>query len=163
MQETPISVLVADDDEDDRLLVRDAWKRHRLASELRFVAGGDELLDYLLRRGDYADPAESPRPDLVLLDCNMPGKDGPSALAELKGDPGLRRIPVVVMTADETHESIRRCYELGANSYVLKPFSFAELAEKLRVLGDYWFEIVSLPRGQAGGDMATKGDPDVCG
>ena len=147
MRETPITVLVAEDDEEDRMLVREAWERNRLANELRFVGDGDELMAYLLRRGAYADPATSPRPDLVLLDCDMPTRDGPSALAELKASPTLCRVPVVVLTASDDEDRIRRCYELGANSYVVKPFTFSKLAQTLRVLGDYWFEIVTLPGG----------------
>ena len=141
----PITVLMADDDEDDRLMARAAFERARLANALRFVGDGEELLDYLRRRGAWSDPATSPRPGLVLLDLNMPRKDGREALREMKADPDLRRIPVVVLTTSQAEEDILRSYDLGANSYVAKPVTFEGLAETLRVLGTYWFQIVELP------------------
>ncbi len=141
----PITVLMADDDEDDRLMARAAFERARLANDLRFVGDGEELLDYLRRRGAWSDPATSPRPGLVLLDLNMPRKDGREALREMKADPDLRRIPVVVLTTSQAEEDILRSYDLGANSYVAKPVTFEGLAETLRVLGTYWFQIVELP------------------
>jgi CheY-like chemotaxis protein len=149
----PITLLMADDDEDDRLLTKVALERSRLANDLRFVEDGEELLDYLHRRGKYADPLLSPRPGLILLDLNMPRKDGREALSEIKTSPALRRIPVVVMTTSQAERDIAKIYDLGANSYVTKPVTMDSLVDVLKTIGRYWFEIVELP-GDAGGDPA---------
>jgi CheY-like chemotaxis protein len=140
-----IVILMADDDADDRLLALDALKAQRLANQLRFVEDGEELLDYLRHRGKYADPTTAPHPGLILLDLNMPRKDGREALAEIKSDPHLRRIPVVILTTSKAEEDILRSYDLGANSYITKPVTFEGLATTIRVLGQYWFQIVELP------------------
>jgi CheY-like chemotaxis protein len=140
-----LTILMADDDPDDRLLARRALEKHGLAEALRTVADGEELMEYLHRRGPYADPALSPRPSLVLLDLNMPRKDGREALAEMKGDPALRQIPVVVLTTSRSEEEIFRSYDLGANSFVSKPVTFDGLVEVMRTLGIYWLRTVSLP------------------
>jgi CheY-like chemotaxis protein len=140
-----ITILLAEDDADDRLLVREALTESRVVNELRCVEDGEELIDYLHRRGRYADPEESPRPGLVLLDLNMPRKDGREALREIKGDPDLKRIPVVVMTTSKAEEDIFRSYDLGANSYITKPVTFERLVELMKVLGRYWIEFVELP------------------
>jgi two-component system, response regulator len=140
-----LTILMADDDPDDRLLARRALEKQGMAEALRTVADGEELMDYLRRRGVYADPALSPRPSLVLLDLNMPRKDGREALAEMKGDPGLRQIPVVVLTTSRSEEEIFRSYDLGANSFVTKPVTFDGLVAVLRTLGLYWLRTVSLP------------------
>jgi CheY-like chemotaxis protein len=139
--------VVADDDPDDCLLLREAFEQNRLANELRFVSNGQELLDYLQCRGKYAGAADQPRPGLILLDLNMPGKDGRQALAELKADPQLRCIPVVVLTTSQVEEDIYRSYHLGVNSYIHKPVTFEALVEIVQALGRYWFEIVELPPG----------------
>ena len=141
----PIVLLMADDDPDDRLLVKDALDESRLANEMRFVEDGEELMDYLRQKGKYADSALSPRPGLILLDLNMPRKDGREALREIKADPALRRIPVVVLTTSKAEEDIFRTYDLGVSSYVTKPVTFESLVELMRTLGKYWFEIVELP------------------
>ena len=146
MKNKPITLLLADDDPDDRLLARQALEKSRLANDLRCVEDGEELLDYLRRRGKYADPKESPRPGLVLLDLNMPRKDGREALREIKSDPKLRDIPVVVLTTSKAEEDIARSYNLGVNSYITKPVKFSALVEVMKALGKYWFEIVELPR-----------------
>jgi CheY-like chemotaxis protein len=138
-------ILLADDDEDDRLLTRDALAESRLAHRIRFVADGQELMDYLHRRSSYADPAVAPRPGLILLDLNMPRKSGRAALREIKVDPGLRQIPVVVLTASKAREDVDRSYDQGANSYLTKPASFGGLVAALRDLGRYWCELVQLP------------------
>jgi len=145
MKNKPITLLLADDDPDDRLLARQALEKSRLANDLRCVEDGEELLDYLRRRGKYADPKESPRPGLVLLDLNMPRKDGREALREIKSDPKLRDIPVVVLTTSKAEEDIARSYNLGVNSYITKPVKFSALVEVMKALGKYWFEIVELP------------------
>jgi CheY-like chemotaxis protein len=142
----PLTVLVADDDSDDRLLMRDAFQETRLTSQLHFVQDGEELMDYLFRRGKYANPLDSPSPGLILLDLNMPKKDGREALKEIKGHPLLRLIPVVVLTTSRAEEDVHRSYELGVNSFITKPVNFETFIEIIRTLTKYWFEVVQLPK-----------------
>jgi CheY-like chemotaxis protein len=145
-EQSSITILMADDDEDDRLLTADALKQSRLINDVRFVVDGDDLMHYLHGEGAYADGGvPAPRPGLILLDLNMPKKDGREALAEIKGDPELRGIPVVVLTTSRGEEDIVRSYDLGVNSFVSKPVSFEELARVMRTLAGYWFELVELP------------------
>jgi CheY-like chemotaxis protein len=145
LQTKPIVILMADDDADDRLLAKDALTECRLANDLHFVENGEELMDYLLRRGKYGQITDSPRPGLILLDLNMPKKDGREALREIKTDPELRKIPVVVLTTSKADTDIGRIYELGANSFISKPVTFDSLVNVMKILGNYWFEIVELP------------------
>lgn len=140
-----ITILLADDDADDRMLAEAALEEGRLANDLRFVRDGEELMEYLCRRGQYVNPSESPRPGLILLDLNMPKKDGREALREINADPELRRIPVVVLTTSKAEEDIYRTYDLGVNSFVTKPVLFESLVDVMKTLGRYWFEIVELP------------------
>ena len=140
----PITILIAEDDADDRLLAQEALNESRLVNEVHFVEDGEELLDYLRHSGQYA-TAAAPRPGVILLDLNMPRKDGREALTELKKDKDLRRIPVVVMTTSKAEEDILRSYDLGVNSFIVKPVTFEGLVEVMRTLGHYWFEIVELP------------------
>jgi CheY-like chemotaxis protein len=140
-----IVILMADDDDDDRMLTQDALEECRLANDLRFVVDGEELMDYLHQRGEYADPGRSPRPGLILLDLNMPKKDGREALQEIKAAPELRHIPVIVLTTSKAEEDVYRSYNLGASSYITKPVTFESLVEMMKALGRYWFEIVELP------------------
>ncbi len=142
----PVTILMADDDPDDRLMAREAFEESRLANSLHFVHDGAELMDYLQRRGDYADAASSPRPGVILLDLNMPRKDGREALREIKADPDLRRIPIVILTTSKAEEDILRSYDLGANSFITKPVTFESLVNVVRTISSYWFEIVELPR-----------------
>jgi CheY-like chemotaxis protein len=146
-EKTPqlITILIADDDPDDRELTRDALTECRLANDVHFVKDGEELMEYLHRRGAYKHLAGKPLPGLVLLDLNMPRKDGREALKEIKASPELRRIPIVVLTTSKAEEDILRTYDLGVNSYVTKPVTFDSLVETIKVLGKYWFEIVELP------------------
>jgi CheY-like chemotaxis protein len=141
----PIPILMADDDEDDRLLTQDAFKEYRVRNDLRFVEDGEELMEYLQRKGRFTDPTTSPRPGLILLDLNMPRKDGREALAEIKSDPDLRSIPIVVLTTSKAEEDILRSYDLGVNSFITKPVTFEGLVEVVKTLGKYWIEIVELP------------------
>jgi CheY-like chemotaxis protein len=141
----PITILYADDDAEDRMLVRDAWAENRLANQLHFVEDGEELMDYLRRRGQYTHLAGEPLPGMILLDLNMPRKDGREALQEIKADPRLRSIPVVILTTSKADEDILRAYDLGVNSFILKPVTFDSLVEITRTLSKYWFEVVELP------------------
>ena len=141
----PISILMAEDDSDDRMLTQEAWEENRLASKLDFVRDGEELMDYLYRRGPYTDLTHIPLPGLILLDLNMPKKDGREALKEIKADPNLRRIPIVVLTTSKAEEDILRSYDLGVSSFITKPVTFEALVEVIRTLAMYWFEIVELP------------------
>jgi CheY-like chemotaxis protein len=141
----PITILTADDDEDDRRLTREALLEGRLANDLRFVENGEELMDYLRRQGKFTG-TEVPRPGLILLDLNMPRKDGRTVLKEIKSDPELRQIPVVVLTTSQADEDIYKSYDLGVNSYIVKPVTFDALVDILQTLEKYWFEIVELPR-----------------
>ncbi|AFZ31200.1 response regulator receiver protein [Gloeocapsa sp. PCC 7428] len=142
---TTVTILMADDDEDDCMLAREAFSESRLANDLHFVRDGEELMDYLYQRGKYAVANSAPRPGLILLDLNMPRKDGREALKEIKADPSLRQIPVVVLTTSKAEEDIYRSYDLGANSFITKPVTFASLVDVMRTIGKYWFEIVELP------------------
>lgn len=153
MQDKPesIVILIADDDEDDRRFIEKAWGKSRLVNELHFVEDGEEFIDYLCHRGKYSDPASSPRPGLILLDLNMPKKSGQEALQEIKADPELRAIPVVILTTSKAEEDIYRSYNLGANSFITKPVTFGALAEVIQKLGQYWMEIVDLPQRRIGG------------
>ena len=141
----PIVILMADDDADDRMLTKDALTESRVLNDLRFVEDGEELLDYLKGRGAYTDREKSPRPGLILLDLNMPKKDGREALKEIKADPELRRIPVFVMTTSKAEEDVYRSYDLGASSFITKPVTFDRLVELMSTMGQYWVEFVELP------------------
>lgn len=140
-----ITILMADDDTDDCLLVRDAFIENRVENPLRFVHDGEELLDYLHRRGKYVDGALAPRPALILLDLNMPKKDGREALKEIKSDPDIRGIPIVVLTTSREETDIVRSYDLGASSFIIKPVTFNGLVEAIKSFGKYWLETVELP------------------
>jgi CheY-like chemotaxis protein len=142
MRARPVHILMADDDEDDREATRKAFERHRLANDFATVVDGEELMAYLRREPPYE---RAPRPGLILLDLNMPRKDGREALREIKADPALRPIPVVVLTTSSEEEEIARSYDLGANSYITKPVNFEGLVRALGTLSTYWFQLVELP------------------
>lgn len=148
MKVQSITILMADDDEEDRMLTKKAFELNRVGNDLRFVEDGEDLLDYLYQRGKYEGGADAPRPGIILLDLNMPRLDGREALEVIKRDPSLRRIPVVVMTTSEADQDIARSYDLGANSYVTKPVTFESLAQVIKALDQYWFDIVALPDGE---------------
>jgi CheY-like chemotaxis protein len=141
----PITILYADDDPEDRMLVMDAWKESRVANDLHVVEDGEQLMDYLYRRNGYAALLDSPFPGMILLDLNMPKKDGREALKEIKADSTLRRIPIVVLTTSQAEEDIFRAYDLGVNSFIVKPVTFKSLVDVTQILGKYWLEIVELP------------------
>lgn len=150
----PITILMADDDPDDREMTREAFGEGGLANDLRFVEDGEELLDYLNRRGRFTDPATSPFPSIILLDLNMPRKDGREALKEIKADPRFRAIRVIIMTTSKAEEDVLRMYNLSAASYITKPVTFEGLIEVVKALGKYWLEIVELPT-----DAEATGNP----
>lgn len=140
-----VPILIADDDTDDCEMIREALQESRLLNEIRFTRDGEDLMDYLYHRGKYKNSAEFPLPGLILLDLNMPKKDGREALKEIKSDPRLRQIPVVVFTTSKAEEDIYRTYNLGVNSFITKPVAFESLVQIMKDLGRYWFEIVVLP------------------
>ncbi len=146
-QKKSITILIADDDEDDRLMTKEALEESRLCNDVHFVEDGEELMDYLYRRGPYAEAGSAPPPGLILLDLNMPKKDGREALREIKADPHLKQIPIVVLTTSKAEEDIVRTYDLGVNSFITKPISFTALVETMKILSKYWLEIVKLPTG----------------
>ena len=139
------TILMADDDRDDCLLVKEAFAESRLLNDLRFVADGVELMDYLLHRGQYQDERSAPRPGLILLDLNMPRKDGREALKEIKSHRDLRSIPVVILTTSKEEEDILQSYDLGASSFITKPVTFSGLMDAVQAMKKYWLEIVELP------------------
>ena len=145
----PITILVADDDPDDRMLIEDAFMESRLRNDLRFVKDGIELLDYLRHQDAYENPETSPRPGIILLDLNMPRMDGREALAHIKADPNLKQIPIVVLTTSKAEEDILRTYDTGVNSFITKPVTFEGLVDLVRVLTSYWVQIVELPQVEA--------------
>lgn len=139
-----ITILMADDDPDDRMLTKEALVENKLANDLHFVVDGEDLMDYLHQRGKY-NKENAPLPGLILLDLNMPKKDGREALAEIKADPKLRRIPIIVLTTSKAEEDIIRSYDLGISSFITKPVTFDDLVEVAKAIGSYWFGIVVLP------------------
>ena len=147
MSETPKPnvIVMAEDDADDRLLIKDALAECQWNAEIRFVENGEQLMDYLQHKGRFTDPETAPRPGLVILDLNMPRKDGREALREMKASADLRRIPVVVLTTSHADTDIERIYDLGANSFISKPLDFQSLVNLMRLLGQYWFKAVELP------------------
>ena len=144
-----MTILLAEDDPEDRELTKEAMAESHLANEIRFVTDGQDLMDYLRREGEYkGGGADVPTPGIILLDLNMPRMDGREALAEIKGDPDLRQIPVVVLTTSKAEEDIVGTYDLGVNSFITKPVTFAALVEVMQTWSRYWFEIVDLPGGR---------------
>jgi len=141
----PIIILYADDDPEDRMLAQDAWNESHLANELHFVEDGEDLMDYLHRRGKYESLKDAALPGMILLDLNMPRKDGREALAEIKSDPHLRSIPIVILTTSKAEQDIIKAYNLGVNSFIVKPVSFQGLVDMALTFSRYWFEIVELP------------------
>lgn len=141
----PIRILVADDDADDRMMIKDAFEESRLGNPVDFVEDGVQLMNYLRREGEYASLVEQAYPGFILLDLNMPRKDGRTALREIKASPILQRIPIVILTTSKAEEDIVRTYNLGVNSFICKPVTFDSLVEIVKTVGRYWIEIVALP------------------
>lgn len=145
MEAKPVTILLAEDDPDDRYLISEALDENRLTNRLYIVEDGEELLDYLYQRGKYTDGEKWPRPGLILLDLNMPRKDGREVLEEIKADPMLRRIPIVVLTTSHAEEDLLRSYDMGVSGFITKPVSFNGLLEIMKAIDLYWLQIVDLP------------------
>ena len=145
LKKESILILMADDDEDDRLMAKEALDEARLINKMDFVEDGEDLMDYLYRRGKYEELKDEPLPGLILLDLNMPRKDGREALKEIKADRKLQLIPIVVLTTSKAEEDVLRTYDLGVNSFITKPVTFEGLVEIMKNLAKYWFDIVTLP------------------
>ncbi len=141
----PIRIVVADDDPDDRMMIKDAFEEAKLGNPVDFVQDGVELMEYLRREGQYKNMANQPYPGFILLDLNMPRKDGRTALKEIKESAELHRIPIVILTTSKAEEDIIKTYNLGVNSFICKPVSFDGLVEIVKTVGRYWIEIVALP------------------
>ena len=144
MRQDSLTLLLADDDPDDRMLALEAFAESHLANPIATVEDGQELLDYLYHRGTYEE-SKPDRPGIILLDLNMPRMDGREALGVIKADPELRRIPIVVLTTSKAEEDIVRTYDLGVNGFITKPVTFDQLVSTIKHLTRYWFEIVALP------------------
>lgn len=145
-QNNSLTILLAEDDADDRMLAIRALEQTELPNDIRSVWDGEELMDYLHHRNQYAEPQASPRPALILLDLNMPRKDGREALQEIKADPSLRTIPVVVLTTSSADMDIERSYTSGVNAYITKPVTYAGLKDVIHALNEFWFQVVTLPK-----------------
>lgn len=143
--EKTITILIAEDDPDDRLIVKDAFEEARVYNIIHYVEDGEELMDYLYSRGKYSWPNNMLRPDIILLDLNLPKMSGQDALREIKSNLNLRQIPIIILSTSEREEDIRLMYDMGVNSYISKPNDFALLVEIVKSLSKYWLEIVSLP------------------
>jgi len=141
-----IVILIADDDAEDRMLLQEALDESRLKNDIQFVENGEELMDYLHNRGNFSDKTKFPSPGLILLDLNMPKKDGREALKEIKADETLKVIPIVVLTTSKAEEDILRTYDMGVSSFITKPVTFTSLVDVMKTLSKYWFEIVELPK-----------------
>ncbi|MBW0432077.1 two-component system response regulator [Leptospira yasudae] len=140
-----IHILVAEDDPDDRLLMRDGFRENNLINPLHFVKDGEELFEFLQNKGEYSDILKYPRPGIILLDLNMPKMDGREVLKTIKTIPEFKKIPVIVLTTSREEEDMLQTYDLGANSFIRKPVEFGAFMETIRTLGQYWLEIVELP------------------
>jgi CheY-like chemotaxis protein len=145
MTEKPTTILLAEDDHDDRYLISEALDESGVENQLYVVENGEDLLDYLKNRGNFTDKEKYPRPGVILLDLNMPLMDGREALAEIKSDPDLRRIPIIVLTTSQKEEDIQETYDLGITGFITKPMTFSGLVEIMKSVGNYWLHSVTLP------------------
>lgn len=144
-QKKSVVILIADDDQDDRIMTQEALNDYNVINQVKSVEDGVELMDYLRRNGKFNNPIENPRPDLILLDLNMPKIDGREALKIIKSDPDLRSIPIIVLTTSNSDIDIIKSYDLGVNCFISKPVTFTRFIEVIRTLGKYWFEIIEFP------------------
>ena len=140
------TILIIEDNDDDFFATMRAFKKVGLANPVRRCTNGDQALDYLFRRGEFSDNGNAPRPGIILLDLNLPGTDGRQVLRTIKGDPGLKKIPVVVLTTSRARQDIEKCYADGANSYIQKPVDMAGFVQAITRLKEYWFEVALLPK-----------------
>jgi two-component system response regulator len=140
-----VRILLAEDDDDDYYLTERALKENRLRNEISRVKDGEELMRYLRHNGEFDGAVRTSEPSLILLDLNMPKMDGREALREIKSDPILHHIPVVVLTTSRAEEDVVRSYEFGVNSFITKPLTFQGLVDAMKAVGKYWFEVVALP------------------
>jgi CheY-like chemotaxis protein len=140
-----MTILIAEDNEDEQLIARRALRSAGVENPLYFVSNGQELMDYLYQRGDFSDPQKHPKASLIFLDLNMPLMDGHEALALIKADKHLRQIPVVVLSTSDNEKDIERCYQSCVNAYLVKPSSFEELTRTFRAFSQFWIECVSYP------------------
>jgi CheY-like chemotaxis protein len=145
IEKIPLTLLIAEDDPDDRIMTREAFEENFLLNQMHFVENGEELMSYLHKQGKYADKKKYCQPELILLDLNMPKKDGRETLKEIKAHPDFCRIPVIILTTSHAEEDIIRTYELGVNSFITKPVTFIQFVEVIKTLGKYWFDFVELP------------------
>ena len=141
----PISILIADDDADDRMLIEDAFEENGIPNQIHFVEDGEQLLAFLRREGAFSEYANEPLPRLILLDLNMPKVDGRTALAAIKDDPTLNQIPVIILTTSRADTDISKTYALGVNSFISKPLSFDGLVSIVNAISNYWIDTVALP------------------
>jgi len=144
-QKKSVQILIAEDDDDDYLFAEKAIQELGLLNHVQRVRDGEELMQYLLNLGPFQDASVYPNPSLVLLDLNMPRKDGREAIKEIKTHPKLKRIPVVILTTSKSDVDMLNAYNLGANSYIRKPLTLERLIDVIRTLKHYWLDIVSLP------------------
>ena len=140
-----VHILLAEDDEDDRMLTEQAFQEGKLTNELKFVENGKELMDYLFHENGYNE-SNAPKPGLILLDLNMPKMDGRECLKAIKSDDRVKHIPIVILTTSKSEQDIFKSYNLGVNSFIVKPVTFSELVRIITQLNSYWFEIVELPK-----------------
>lgn len=147
MKQPAHPILLIEDSPEDTEAMRRAFKRSGLANPIYHCMDGDDGLDFLFQRNQYAEPGKAPRPGVILLDLNLPGTDGREVLAQIKQDEALKLIPVVVLTTSSDERDIEKCYRMGANSYVLKPVDFNGFMQAIQRLSNYWFEVVILPKG----------------
>lgn len=145
MRNNQMVIVIADDDEEDQLLAREALEENKIANQIYFVSDGEELMDYLYNRGKYSDTSIYKKPGIILLDLNMPKKDGREALMEIKSDDKLKGIPVVILSTSKAEEDVIKSYDIGVNSFITKPVSFDGLVEVMRSIKHYWIEIVEFP------------------
>jgi len=141
----PRTILIAEDDPDDRQWIKEALAKCQFEQQIRFVVDGEELMDILLHRGKYTDTGNLAYPGLILLDLNMPKKDGRESLKEIKSDPRIRHIPIIILTTSRAEEDTFRTYNLGANTVIHKPVTFDKLVQIMQTLTDYWFRTAELP------------------
>ena len=140
------TILIVEDSDDDYMATVRAFMKANLINPVRRCTNGDQAIDYLLQRGEFSGPGKAPRPNIILLDLNLPGTDGREVLRIVKADPDLQNIPVIVLTTSNAERDIEQCYEAGANSYVQKPVDLAGFIQSVARITDYWFNIAILPK-----------------